>query len=309
MAADGAAGRAILPRTAANLDIRVMRGRRIAKARRLQVMVVRVKLRTAQADLVVHVQQHLTVRRNHHAAAADRRISPQADGCAHHMRVAVVRTELVHRFQRVVRIAALIGAGHNHVRVVPCNVRIRLVEICIVAHQEAVFYAFQLNDCRFGVLPAIILVQLVYIHLRFHAMLLEIAARLLTLAVENNRRVAQPRLRRINAIDKQQRMAALCRRSRFFQQIAAEFLIGGQHFLLRPRAARHVGVFRHHNHIHAVVALAEQLHLRGIVFVNFGIIKAICRLNHACFHHYAPSGSIIFFIIPPYTPFTQYKAY
>ena len=203
-----------------------------------------------------------------------------------HIGVCVVGAELVHGFQGVVGIAALMGAGHDHIRVKPGDIGKALVKIGIVANEEAVAHPVNLQNGGGFRLEGVILIQAVEAHFHGHQMLLAVVACLIALAVKGQSHIPQAFRGLPGAAHEHHRVAALrCLRALLKQQ-PGERLPAFLQLCLCLHLGRHIGVFRQHDHIQAAVAALQRRQLPPEPILRINKIQTIGRLNHTNFHNF-----------------------
>ena len=163
---NGTAGWTVFPGTAALFNIFIVCSIRIAKACRLIVFLCNIHINGFNTYAAAHIAEDLARRRNHHTCATDVGIHIHGYRGADHIGVGIVRQKLVHDLQCFVGIASLMGAGNDHIQILPCKVRKSLIEIGIIANKESKANAFYFDYGRFGKLKRIIAIEL---HHRYFA--------------------------------------------------------------------------------------------------------------------------------------------
>ena len=128
----------VMPGTAAQVNVLIMGCRRIAKTSRLKIFAVGIKFSTNHANLIAHIRQHFAKGRNDLAAAANVAAHLHTDGRTDHIGIGMVGQEPVDQFNGLEGITALMRAADDHIHILPGNVGICLVEVEVIAGQEAV---------------------------------------------------------------------------------------------------------------------------------------------------------------------------
>ena len=278
---DRAAGGTVLPRTPPHLDVGGVETGRVAVAHGLEVLRVRVELHGERAHAAEHVAEHLARRRHDHRAAAHGRVGTHAHRGAHEVRARVVGEELADHLEDRVRVAALVRAADDHVRLEARDVGEVLVEVEVVAREERVAHAVDLENLRLRPLPHVRLVEAEFLPLARREMLLVVLAHARACLVEGEGGVALAGGREVERVHEHGRLAALRRLGAGREERRVVLLRGGDRLLARPHARLAVARLREHDEVEARVALLQrvELPLHGLLDVRH--VKRVRRLHHA----------------------------
>ncbi len=266
----GGSAVAVLPGVAAELDVLVVRGGRVAVAGGLEVLRGGVEGGGGLAEGAAHVGEDLAVGRHDHACAADRRVLRVAHRGADDVGVRVVGDVAAHDLGGVVGVAPLEGAADDDVDLLAGDARDGLVEVEVVAGEEAVADAVHLQHVGRGGFEGVGRVELEDVELEGRQVLLEVLAGELAVAVVAVGRVAPARRLLREGVHEDVGAAAARRRGAGLEEDGDVAVVEAERVLERLRRAGDVAVLGEDDEVDGRVAGAELLQLEVEETVGVG---------------------------------------
>lgn len=258
---------------------------------------MRVEFEARHAHAATHIHEHFAFGGNDHRTAADGAVFAERNGRADEPRVCVVAQKFARRFQKFVRIGALMRTAYYHVRLFERNTGVILEAVKVVARHKRVLHAVECKRVRLAVRIRIrivakrnavfVLFELARSGLGFVVPTLDFAVR-----TYYERGVSEPRFRFVRKIREHRRFAAFRRGdhgvSERLGELAADF------FVVVTHRSGYVAGFGHYDNVRAFVDAVQKPDHLFKASVDVACVHRIPRLNYVKFHRLSSRFIICF---------------